>query len=68
MSAAGIIVDEKKEAVREEEDEKPVKEPASSLENLTSAELKELLQKTVEKEEYEEASRIRDEMNRRKKK
>ena len=67
MSAAGIIVDEKKE---EEfpEPEIPAKEPSSILENYTSIELKEMLQKAVENEEYEEASRIRDEMNRRKKK
>ena len=69
MSAAGIIVDEKKEVKTEEEEEvKPAKEQRSPLEHYTSTELKEMLQKAVENEEYEEASKIRDEMNRRKKK
>lgn len=67
MSAAGIIVDEKTEEEPAEKEPPPAK-PTSALENYTSAELKEMLQKAVEKEEYEEASRIRDEMNRRKKK
>ncbi len=67
MSAAGIIVDEKKEE-KEEKEEQPIVEQSSSLGNYTSAELKEMLQKAVENEEYEEASKIRDEMNRRKKK
>ena len=67
MSAAGIIVDEKKEE-KEEKEEQPVVEQSSSLDNYTSAELKEMLQKAVENEEYEEASKIRDEMNRRKRK
>jgi bifunctional DNase/RNase len=67
MSAAGIIVDEKKEE-KEEKEEQAVVEKSSSLDQYTSAELKEMLQKAVENEEYEEASKIRDEMNRRKKK
>ena len=67
MSAAGIIVDEKKEA-KPAEEAKPEEEKKSALEHYTSVELKEMLQKAVENEEYEEASRIRDEMNRRKKK
>ena len=67
MSAAGIIVDEKKE-VKPKKAEKPITEKANELENYTAMELKEMLQKTVENEEYEEASRIRDEMNKRKKK
>ncbi|MCF8368958.1 MAG: DUF151 domain-containing protein [Bacteroidales bacterium] len=68
MSAAGIIVDEKKPGKPKE---KPVKEE-KVLENPLAAhsntELKEMLQKAVQKEEYEEASKIRDEMNKRKKK
>lgn len=67
MSAAGIIVDEKKED-KPVEEEKTVSEQPSALEHYTSAELKDMLQKAVENEEYEEASRIRDEMNKRKKK
>ena len=67
MSAAGIIVDEKKED-KPVEEKKPEPEKRSALEHYTSAELKEMLQKAVENEEYEEASKIRDEMNRRKRK
>lgn len=67
MSAAGIIVDEKEED-KVEEVEAPPKENANTLENYTTGELKDMLKKAVENEEYEEASRIRDEMNRRRKK
>lgn len=70
MSAAGIIVDEKEgeELEKPEEVVSPKKEKVNTLENYTLGELNEKLQKAVEKEEYEEASRIRDEMNRRAKK
>ena len=70
MSAAGIIVDEKKEEKPIEEEAEGIikEESANTLENYTATELKEMLQKAVENEEYEEASRIRDEMNRRRKK
>lgn len=67
MSAAGIVVEDKKE-------DKPKKEVKSTpaqvdtLESQTMADLKARLQKAVEKEEYEEASRVRDEINRRKQK
>jgi bifunctional DNase/RNase len=67
MSAAGIIVDEKAEA-KPVKEKKPEEGQKSTLEHFTSSELKEMLQKAVENEEYEEASKIRDEMNRRKKK
>ncbi len=67
MSSAGIIVDEKKEE-KQKEKVTPEPEVKSSLEHYTVAELKEMLQKAVDNEEYEEASAIRDEMNRRKKK
>lgn len=66
MSAAGIIVDEKEgEEEKPAEVEPPKKEKVNTLENYTLTELNEKLQKAVEREEYEEASRIRDEMNRR---
>jgi len=67
MSAAGIIADEKKEA-KPKETVDPVKENKNPFEHYTIAELKDMLQKSVENEEYEEASSIRDEMNKRKKK
>ncbi|HPE56895.1 MAG TPA: DUF151 domain-containing protein [Bacteroidales bacterium] len=67
MSAAGIIVEDKKENEIREEVTK-VKEEASPYESLTLTELKNMLGKSIEKEEYEEASRIRDEIDKRKKK
>lgn len=66
MSAAGIIVDENEtEEEKPAEVEKPKQEKVNMLENYTMTELTEMLQKAVEREEYEEASRIRDEMNKR---
>ena len=67
MSAAGIIVEDKKENEIREEVTK-VKEEATPYESLTLTELKNMLGKSIEKEEYEEASRIRDEIDKRKKK
>ncbi len=65
MSAAGIIVDDKKS---EDQKETPVKEEGkSSFTQNTTTELKELLQKSVDMEDYEKASKIRDEINKRKK-
>ncbi len=68
MSAAGIIVEDKKSGKAKKEEKAPVGDKKSTLENRSLAELKEMLQKAVSKEEYEEASKIRDEINRRKKK
>ncbi len=67
MSAAGIVVEDKKASVIREEIKKE-KEEASPFETLSLTELKTMLNKAVEKEEYEEASRIRDEINKRKRK
>ncbi|MCB2222239.1 MAG: bifunctional nuclease family protein [Bacteroidetes bacterium] len=67
MSAAGIIVEDKKSSTIREEIKKEAEE-ASPFESLSMTELKSMLSKAVEKEEYEEASRIRDEINKRKKK
>ena len=65
MSAAGIIVDDKKS---EDQKETPVKEEGkSSFTQNTTTELKELLQKSIDMEDYEKASKIRDEINKRKK-
>lgn len=71
MSAAGIIVDENKEGedgdMLAEEKVKPVADK-NKFENYTTAELNEMLLKAIDREDYEEASRIRDEINTRKKK
>ena len=65
MSAAGIVMDDNKEG-----DEKPVKKEGQAedtiYEKYSIKELQKLLQKTIENEEYEKASQIRDEINRRK--
>ena len=67
MSAAGIIVDDKKEetARKKTETKKP---PSKIYEQQSLEELNSLLKKAVEKEDYEKAGKIRDEINRRKKK
>jgi bifunctional DNase/RNase len=67
MSAAGIVVEDKKSSTIREEIKKEAEE-ASPFESLSMTELKSMLSKAVEKEEYEEASRIRDEINKRKQK
>jgi bifunctional DNase/RNase len=66
MAAAGILVDESDE--KENETKKRVKKaPKNAYEQLTMDELNELLQKSIDNEEYEKASKIRDEMKRREK-
>jgi len=68
MSAAGIVVDDKKEGDNIVEEKIVPSANKNKFENYTSTELKEMLQKAIDREEYEEASRIRDELNLRKKK
>jgi bifunctional DNase/RNase len=67
MSTAGIIVEDKKEDKpgKEKVETKPVK---NKYANYSASELKDMLQKAVAREDYEEASRIRDEINLRSKK
>lgn len=66
MSAAGIVVEEPREMA--EEIKAKTKKPAkSAFENLTMEELKDLLKKSVDNEEYEKASKIRDEIKRKEK-
>ncbi len=66
MSAAGILVDEPGE--KDDKSRTRVKKAAKSqFEQLTMDELNDLLQKSIDKEEYEKASKIRDEMKRREK-
>jgi bifunctional DNase/RNase len=68
MSAAGIVVDDKKEENNIVEEKIIPTADKNKFENYTTTELKEMLQKAIDREEYEEASRIRDELNLRKKK
>ncbi|MEE4257366.1 MAG: bifunctional nuclease family protein [Bacteroidales bacterium] len=68
MSEAGIIMEDKAEELQEQEEEsKPVESTSGPYDTNTLEELEEMLQKAVEKEEYEKASQIRDEINKRKK-
>jgi hypothetical protein len=71
LSSAGIIIDEEDEegeteAGKEEISIEPA-EPEEPEEAGSIADLKKQLKKALEKEEYEKASKIRDEINRRKK-
>jgi protein-arginine kinase activator protein McsA len=66
MSAAGIVVEEPRE-MAEEIKTKTKKSVKSAYENLTMEELKDLLKKSVDNEEYEKASKIRDEIKRKEK-
>ncbi len=69
MGEAGIIMDDKPVELISGEEEVPGMEQTSESEfkSSTLKELKELLKKAVENEEYERASKLRDEINKRKK-
>jgi hypothetical protein len=67
LSSAGIILDEE-----EESEKKPVskglsegKKEKKGIDSLSSKELKDKLQHALDNENYEEASRLRDEINKR---
>ncbi|MEN8225710.1 MAG: bifunctional nuclease domain-containing protein [Bacteroidota bacterium] len=68
LSEAGIVMEDKAEELLEDEEKNHVEE--SSKEEYTAYgedELKVMLQKAIENEDYEKASNIRDEINKRKK-
>lgn len=74
LSSAGIILDESAERELEEEEdetedqeEETVEKKAAGLTSLSITELEKRLQQVIEDEDYEKASRIRDELNNRKK-
>jgi hypothetical protein len=73
LQKAGIVLDiehEDKSKEPKSSSKKTPQKPASSdtekTKKLSNEELQTMLQKAISKEEYEEASRIRDEINRRK--
>ena len=66
LSRAGIII----KAIKENEDELNIKEKNKTKEisSLSIKKLKDMLKNAIEKEDYEKASEIRDELNKRKEK
>ncbi len=67
MSSAGIVVqDEKAKEKKKESEWLPGDAEGNPYEQNTIAELEELISKAIENEEYESASRIRDEIKKRK--
>jgi bifunctional DNase/RNase len=66
MAEAGIIMDEKSSSEIEKQEQHKEKSKNEFV-DYTIEELNELLQKAIEKEEYEKASRLRDEINDRQK-
>ncbi len=66
---AGVGKEDKITGIPEpEEEDKPEPHEKGEFSQYSVEELNEILEKSIEKEEYEKASRIRDEINRRKKK
>ena len=67
MSAAGILMDEDQENLKSGETVQDIpSSKESSYSDYSREELSQMLQSAVENEEYEKASRIRDELNKRK--
>jgi bifunctional DNase/RNase len=65
LASAGIIYDENAEVQTEEKKELP-ESPVASLSSLTIDELNSILDEAITDEDYERASQIRDELNKRK--
>jgi uncharacterized protein len=71
MASAGIMIDEETEKTQTSKKSSEMPSPSAedeevSYSQLSDAELKEMLDSAVDNEEYEKASRIRDELNKRK--
>lgn len=69
LSSAGIVLDEETAATTEKKGEPDLVnvEGKSDFSKKSTEELKEMLDRALAKEQYEEASKIRDELNKRKK-
>jgi uncharacterized protein len=70
LSAAGIVLQDEEKDISEEHDQPSSVEsiPVSDYENYSVKELEDLLMAAIDEEAYEKASKIRDEINKRKSK
>ena len=74
LSRAGIIITEKHEEEEEEEEERSLKleedkkAKPKTINTFSSSKLKKMLEIAIKEEDYEKASKIRDELNKRKEK
>lgn len=66
LDEAGIVMSDVDELEKEEEGKSDLKKKNVSFEDYLSDELEEMLKKAIAEEEFEEASKLRDEINRRK--
>lgn len=67
MSEAGIIMDDTADELLSQEEDSVEESSGAEYSELPLSDLEEMLQKAIENEEYEKASSIRDEINKRKK-
>lgn len=68
MSEAGIVMEDKADEIMDEEENSVLEESSSDeYSSYELDELKKMLDKAIEQEEYEKASRIRDEITKKKK-
>jgi bifunctional DNase/RNase len=65
MEAAGVVLDDPEVKIKSSEKEKSSGSKGKSIEQLSDKALDNLLQKALEREDYEKAAEIRDEIKRR---
>jgi uncharacterized protein len=66
LSAAGIVLQDEEKEIHEEHGSSVESIPNADYENYTVKELEDLLMAAIDEEAYEKASKIRDEINKRK--
>jgi hypothetical protein len=66
LASAGILMDEETDVQKTDENQEiPVEEDLEPMSHVTTADLKDMLRNAIENEEYEKASKIRDELKKR---